>query len=176
MSEIEINGFTYDTNVLESEQVARESRRTHREANAEYKSEADPRRKNALAYGNWMRGRSAARFQHYGIQQKQEIHEIAYISNWRLVCTCGLIADEPSGDLDQSEALWAAPGHIQVQTRSRVSVFVVKLWVSKAIGLRQHYWCENCGDIGAAIPTETGKVSLIGLKAIRKSHKCSGAK
>jgi hypothetical protein len=71
-------------------------------------------------------------------------------------------------------ALWRAPRHIQTVTRKLVSVFVVKIFISKALGFRFHYWCEQCGDIGATIPTETGKVSLLGLKAIRKSHKCSG--
>ena len=172
MSGIEINGFKYSEQVLESEETARESRQAHREANAEFKAETDPRRKAALAYGNWMRTRSAGSFEHYGIQQKQEIHEIAFLYLDGIVCTCGLVADRPTDDSDNELALWHSPGHIQTATRTRVSVYVVKIWLSKSAGHRQHYWCENCGDIGGAIPTETGKVSLIGLKAIRKSHKC----
>jgi hypothetical protein len=172
MSEIEINGFRYSEHVLESEETAREYRRAHRLANAEYKAETDPKRKAALAYGNWMRTRTSGSFEHYGTQQKQEIHEIAFLLLDGIVCTCGLIAERPSDGRDQDLALWRAPGHIQTATLSPVSVFVVKIHISKALGFRFHYWCESCGDIGATVPTETGKVSAIGLRAIRKSHTC----
>ncbi len=173
MSSVEFNGFKYSEVVLESEETAREYRRAHRQANAEYKAETDPKRKAALAYGNWMRSRTTGSFEHYGIQQKQEIHEIAFLYLDGIVCTCGLVADRPSDGRDQDLALWRARGHIQTATRNLVSLFVVKIFVSKALGSRFHYWCEQCGDIGATIPTETGKVSLLGLKEIRKSHLCA---
>lgn len=176
MSSIEINGFKYSEVVLESEETARGYRRAQRQANAEYKAETDPKTRAAMAYGNWMRSRATGSFEHYGIQQKQEIHEIAFLYLDGIVCTCGLIADRPSDGRDETMALWRAPGHIQSENRNLVSVFVVKIFVSKAIGSRFHYWCAQCGDIGATIPTESGKVSLLGLKAIRKSHKCSGEK
>lgn len=174
MSKIEIHDFKYSEEVLESEETAREYRRAQRQANAEYKAETDPKRKAAMAYGNWMRSRTTGSFEHYGIQQKQEIHEIAFLYLAGIVCTCGLIAERSSDGRDETMALWRSPGHIQTETRNLVSVFVVKIFTSKALGFRFHYWCEQCGDIGATIPTESGKVSLLGLKAIRKSHKCSG--
>jgi hypothetical protein len=176
LSNIEINGFKYSQEVLESEETAREYRRAHRQANAEIKAETDPKRRAALAYGNWMRTRSSGSFEHYGIQQKQELHEIAFLYLDGIVCTCGLVADRPKDGRDETIALWCAPGHIHTATRTPVSVFVVKNYISKALGFRFHYWCETCGDIGATIPTESGKVSLIGLRAIRKAHKCTGVK
>ena len=172
MSKIEINGFSYSEDVLESEETAREYRRAHRQANAEFKAETDPKRKAQLAYGNWMRTRTSGSFEHYGIQQKQEIHEIAYLYLDGIVCTCGLIADRPVAERDSTLTLWNSPGHIKTATRELVSILVVKNYISKAEGFRFHYWCVSCGDLGATIPTETGKVSLIGLKAIRASHKC----
>jgi hypothetical protein len=176
VSKIEINGFTYSEDVLESEETARDYRRAHRQANTEFKAETDPKKRAALAYGNWMRSRTSGNFEHYGIQQKQEIHEMAYLHVNGIVCTCGLIADRPSDGRDETVALWNSPGHIQTATLTQVSVFVVKFHISKALGYRFHYWCENCSDIGATIPTETGKVSLIGLKAIRKTHQCTAVK
>ncbi len=176
MSKIEIHGFKYSEVVLESEETAREYRRAHRQANAEYTAETDPKKRAAMAYGNWMRSRTTGSFEHYGIQQKQEIHEIAFLYLDGIVCTCGLVADRPSDGHDETLALWRAPGHIQTATRNLVCVFVVKIFISKALGFRFHYWCEQCGDVGATIPTDSGKVSLLGLKAIRKSHKCSGGK
>ena len=172
MSKIEINGFSYSEDVLESEETAREYRRAHRQANAELKAETGPKRKARLAYSNWMRSRTSGSYEHYGIQQKQEIHEIAYLYIDSIVCTCGLIAERPARDDGDTLALWNSPGHIQTATRDLVSVFVVKNYISKSEGSRFHYRCVTCGDLGATIPTETGKVSLIGLKAIRKSHKC----
>jgi hypothetical protein len=175
MSKIEINGFKYSEHVLESEKTARESRRAHSQANAEFKAETDPKRKAALAYDNWMRTRSAGSFEHYGIQQKQEIHEIAFLYHDGIVCTCGLIADRPAEDRDNELALWNAPGHIKTATRELVSILVVKNYSSKVEGFRFHYWCSECDDLGATIPTGTGKVSAVGLKAIRASHKCKEA-
>lgn len=126
----------------------------------------------AVAWSNYMRIRRSGSFSDYLVQQKQEIHSTAFLTLDAVVCSCGLVAPKPKGQSDFDAILLQSKGHIQTATRTRVNVFVVKVYRSKAEGLRLHYWCENCGDIGATIPTADGKVSLIGLKAIRKSHKC----
>jgi hypothetical protein len=126
----------------------------------------------AVSWGNYMRTRRSGSFYQYALLQRDEIHATAFLTDKGVVCTCGLIAVGQVEFGDTDLFLWNSSGHIKTSTRELVTVFVVKHFVSKAEGLRCHYWCVSCGDLGATIPTETGGVSLIGLKAIRASHKC----
>jgi hypothetical protein len=166
--------FEYDDSVLNAAVTANEY--TKRLTPDDITNEHIAEKGFAVAWGNYMRTRRSGSFSDYVLQQKQEIHSTAFLTLNGVVCSCGLIAPKSKEQSDYEAILQHAKGHIQTATRTKVSVYVVKIWLSKAAGRRQHYWCENCGDIGVAIPTETGKVSLIGLKAIRQSHKCSEAK
>jgi hypothetical protein len=170
---IKIGEFNYAEDVLDASTTAKEYRKAHREAAVQIASETDPERRNALAYGNWMRTRRSGSFEHYEIVQRDELHEVAYILNERLVCTCGLITDVGMALDDREETdFWNAPGHLHTDSRALVSIFIVKVYVSKRIGLQNHYWCQQCGDIGNTIPTKAGQISRLGLKAIRVAHKC----
>jgi hypothetical protein len=174
---IKIEKFTYAEDVLDASTTAKEYRKSHREVAAQIAAETDPERRNALAYGNWMRTRRSGSFEHYETVQKEELHEVAYILNERLVCTCGLITDVGAATDNREEIdFWNAPGHLHTGSRTLVSIFVVKVYVSKRIGLQSHYWCQKCGDIGNTIPTKAGRVSRMGLNAIRASHKCTQGK
>jgi hypothetical protein len=124
-----------------------------------------------------MRSRRSGSYNHYEAAQEHERHEVAHISNDRVVCTCGLItyvlyAPGTNQDVD----FWNTPGHIHTPTRQLMTVFVVNVFVSKQLGNQDHYWCQNCGDIGNTIPTRAGNISLVGVNAIRKSHKCAEVK
>lgn len=99
---------------------------------------------------------------------------MAHISNDRIACRCGLITAVLCAPVtNQDVEFWNAPGHIHTSTRKLVTLFAVKVFVSKQWGNQDHYWCQNCGDIGNTIPTKAGKISLVGVKAIRESHKCA---
>ena len=170
---IAIDQFEYDESILEAAETVKAYQKSYREVAAEIAAETDQAKRNALAYGQWMRTRRSGSYNHYEVAQEQERHEVAHIATDRLVCTCGLITSvllEPATNKDVE--FWNAPGHIQTSTRNLVTVFVVKIFVSKQLGNQDHYWCQNCGDIGNTIPTKAGNISLVGLKAVRKSHKC----
>jgi hypothetical protein len=174
---IAIENFEYDESVLDAAETAMEYRKSHKEVAAEIAAETDQTKRNALAYGNWMRSRRAGSFSHYEFAQSQERHEVAHIANDRIVCTCGLITDLLyAPGTDQDVEFWDAPGHIHTPTRELVNLFVVKVFVSKRLGNQDHYWCQNCGDVGNTIPTKAGNISRVGLNAIRKSHECAEAK
>lgn len=170
MSEIGIHGFIYDESILYALETAKEY--TRRLTEKDFPDERITDKKFAAAWSNYMRTRRYGSFREYAAMQQQGIHDIAFTYNWRLVCTCGLISAVADLERQDSDVFWAEPGHIEVSTRSLVSIFIVRRWISKSVGTRLHYWCENCGDIGATIPTRGGEVSQIGLKAIRKSHSC----
>jgi hypothetical protein len=171
---ITIEQFNYDESILEAAETATQYQKSHKEVAAEISAETDEKKRNALAYGNWMRSRRAGSFNHYEVAQKQELHEVAHIANDHIVCTCGQITNvqyAPAANTDIE--FWNAPGHIHTPTRKLVTLFVVKIFVSKQLGNQDHYWCQNCGDIGNTIPTKTGRISRVGLKAIRASHNCN---
>lgn len=171
---IAIDQFKYDESILEAAETVKEYEKSYREVAAEIAAETDQAKRNALAYGQWMRSRRSGSYNHYEVAQEQERHEVAQIANNRLVCTCGLITDVLYAPAtNQDVEFWNTPGHIHTSTRKLVTLFVVKVFVSKQLGNQDHYWCQNCGDIGNTIPTKAGKISLVGLKAIRKSHKCA---
>ena len=177
MSYMEIHGYKYDENILEAAETAKSYEKTIKEVQAEIKAEKNPERRNALAYGNWMRSRRSGSYSHYEVQQQRELHEVAHIANDVIVCTCGLVTEviydwEKSDD----EAFRNAPGHINVATRELVTLFVIREYISRDVDPENHYWCQTCGDIGNTIPTKAGNISLVGLKAIRASHKCAGGK
>jgi hypothetical protein len=170
----EITQYNYDESILDAAETAKDYQKSYREVAAEIAAETDPAKRNALAYGNWMRSRRTGSYNHYELAQEQERHEVAHIANDRLVCTCGLVTDvlyAPAANTDV--AFWNAPGHIHTPTRTVVTVFVVKVFITKRLGNQDHYWCQTCGDIGNTIPTKAGKISLVDLRAIRNSHKCS---
>jgi hypothetical protein len=171
---IAIDQFEYYESILEAAETAKEHQKAHREVAAEIAAETDAAKRNALAYGNWMRSRRSGSYNHYEAAQEQERHEVAHISNDSVVCTCGLITDVLCArGTNQDVDFWNAPGHIHTPTRKLVTVFVVKVFISKHLGNQDHYWCQNCGDIGNTIPTKAGNISPVGLKAIRNSHQCS---
>jgi L-rhamnose mutarotase len=173
---ITIEQFEYDESILGAAETAREYRKSHKEVAAEIAAETDEAKRNALSYGNWMRSRRAGSFSYYEVAQAQERHDVAYIANDRIVCTCGLITDLLyAPETDQDVEFWNAPGHIHTPTRELVTLFVVKVFVSKKLGNQDHYWCQHCGDIGNTIPTRAGNISRVGLKAVRKSHSCKPA-
>jgi hypothetical protein len=174
MSYIEIHGFKYDENILEAAETAKSHDKTYKEVQAEIKAETDLKRKAQLAYGNWMRSRNSGSYRHYEVQQQCELHDVAHIANDVIVCTCGLVTDVIyNWETGDDAAFRNAPGHINVATRELVTLFVIKEYISKEVGSENHYWCQTCGDIGNTIPTKAGNISLVGLKAIRASHKCS---
>ena len=173
MSYIDIHGFKYDESILAAAETAKSYEKTIKEIQAEIKVEKNPERRNALSYGNWMRSRRSGSYSHYEVQQQRELHEVAHIANDVIVCTCGLVTDviydwEKSDD----EAFRNAPGHINVATRELVTIFVIREHISRDVDPENHYWCQTCGDIGNTIPTKAGNISLVGLRAVRASHKC----
>jgi hypothetical protein len=177
LSKVEIHGFEYDENILDAADTAQSYDKSYKEVQAEIKAEKDPRRRNALAYGNWMRSRQSGSYNHYEVQQQREIHDVAHISNDLVVCTCGLITEVVyNWENSDDEAFRNAPGHINSSTRALVNLFIVKVHISKSAGSENHYWCQTCGDIGNTIPTRAGNISLVGLKVIRNSHKCPEVK
>jgi hypothetical protein len=175
VSYIEIHAFKYDENILEAAETAKSYEKTIKEVRAEIKAEKNPDRRNALAYGNWMRSRRSGSYSHYEVQQQRELHEVAHIANEVIVCTCGLVTNVIyDWEKSEDEAFRNAPGHINVATRELVTLFVIREYISRDVDPENHYWCQTCGDIGNTIPTKAGNISLVGLKAIRASHKCSG--
>ena len=177
MSYIEIHGFKYDENILEAADTAESYEKTYKEVQAEIKAEKNPERRNALAYGNWMRSRRSGSYSHYEVQQQRELHEVAHIANDVIVCTCGLVTEVIYDWKNSDDAAFRnAPGHINVASRELVTLFVIRAYISKDVDPENHYWCQTCGDIGNTIPTKAGNISLVGLKAIRASHKCQEVK
>ena len=168
---IQIGEYEYEADLLEAAATAREYQEARKEVEREIANTTDEKQRHALAYGNWMRSRRSGDFEYFAFSQKQEIHEVAQIVNDRIVCTCGL--KTTITDQDDEVGFWNEPGHIYTPTQKPVTLFVIGLYVSKAIGRQEHYWCQNCGDVGATIPTRAGNVSAVGLRAIRSSHRCS---
>lgn len=121
-------------------------------------------------YDAWMRSRSAGKDAHHLDLQKQEIHEIAFISNDRVVCTCSLITG--LRETCDDEDLWNYPGHINTITREPVEFFVVNFYLGRSDKTQERYWCQSCGDCGPAKLTESSRVSLVTLRKNRQSHKC----
>jgi hypothetical protein len=173
MSYIEIHGFKYDENILEAAETAKSYEKTYKEVQAEIKAETNPERRNALAYGNWMRSRRSGSYSHYEVQQKRELHDVAHIAADVIVCTCGLVTDVIyDWETTDDAAFRNSPGHINVATRELVSLFVIKEHISKEIGSENHYWCQTCGDIGLAVQTKRGHISKASLEKLRTSHPC----
>jgi hypothetical protein len=172
-----INGHAYDEQILAAAETSQSYEKTYKQVQAEIAAEKDPKRRNALAYDNWMRSRRSGSYSHYEVQQQRELHDVAHIANDLVVCTCGLITDVVyNWENSDDEAFRNAPGHINTLTREPVTLFIVKVHISKELGSENHYWCQNCGDIGNTIPTKAGNISLVGLRAIRSSHKCQEVK
>jgi hypothetical protein len=165
MPYIEIQGFMYDENILEAAATAKSYEKTYKNVQAEIRAEKNPERRKALAYGNWMSSGRSGRYSPYEIQQQRKLHDLAHIANDVVICTCGLVTEviydwENSGDV----VFRNAPGHINTATRELATLFVIKEQISKDVGSGNQYWCQTCGDLGSAIQTRGGRISLAALK------------
>ena len=70
---------------------------------------------------NWMRGRHGARFNYFAICQAENHHEVAYVRDEVLVCTCGLITGLDEKHEENHSLLLSTPGHVDRRAPSERS-------------------------------------------------------